>query len=244
MKIKMSQVVAIDKGVKQRHVDLMTHFHRLSDKPGLFSGLSKVYLPKDEEGETYPPQSQKVEHDVRVLLEDLGSSYVYLLDTVATRDYGNMFAVADVVIGDIVIIAQAPATYLLWLEKELNLIRTYLSALPELDKAENWVEDPNSGLFKTEATKTERTKKVQKPIVLYPATPEHPAQTQLITEDITVGYWDTIKSSGAIPASRKKVLLERVELLQNAVKSARAEANSTEVEQIKIGKTVISYLFG
>ncbi len=79
--------------------------------------------------------------------------------------------------------------------------------------------------------------------MLYPATPDHPAQTQLITEDVIAGSWLTIKYSGAIAVPRKKQLQQRIEKLANAVKSAREEANSLEVTEKKLGKEVFDYLF-
>jgi hypothetical protein len=48
------------------------------------------------------------------------------------------------------------------------------------DEGESWTKVTNSGLWVTEPIQTHRTKKVQKPIVLYPPTTEHPVQTQLI----------------------------------------------------------------
>ena len=62
-------------------------------------------------------------------------------------------------------------------------------------------------------------------------------------EDIVVGYWKTVKFSGALPASRVKELLDRVEKLQQAVKFAREEANGIEVQDKRVGETLFSYLF-
>jgi hypothetical protein len=114
--------------------------------------------------------------------------------------------------------------------------------MPTLDETDDWTRDENSTLFKTAAIPTQRTKKVQKPLVLYPATAEHPAQTQMITEDVVVGYWDTIKQSGALPVPRKQVLLDRIEKLSQAVKFAREQANSVEAEPQKVGGTIFTYL--
>ena len=58
-----------------------------------------------------------------------------------------------------------------------------------------------------------------------------------------VGYWRTVKFSGALPTRRVHELLERVEKLQQAVKFAREEANNLEVDDQKIGETVFRYLF-
>jgi hypothetical protein len=63
-------------------------------------------------------------------------------------------------------------------------------------------------------------------------------------EDIVVGYWKTVKFSGALPASRIQDMLDRVEKLQQAVKFAREEANNAEVEEMKAGEVLFGYIFG
>ncbi len=137
-----------------------------------------------------------------------------------------------------------PATYLLFLEKQLQDLHTFIAKMAELDPGSDWSVDPGTGLYKTEATLTQRTRKVQRPITLYEATKEHPAQTQLITEDVIAGSWITIKYSGAMPAPRKKQLLARIEKLSNAVKFAREQANAVEATDKKLGKEVFDFLFG
>ena len=76
------------------------------------------------------------------------------------------------------------------------------------------------------------------------ATEKHPAQVEVYYEDVAVGYWTTVKFSGALPAQRVNELLERVEKLQHAVKFAREEANGTEVTDQRVGDAVFGYLFG
>jgi len=58
-----------------------------------------------------------------------------------------------------------------------------------------------------------------------------------------VGTWTTIKFSGAIPANERNRLLERVRQLSDAVKSAREEANSLDVEVKKTGEAVLNFIF-
>ena len=78
---------------------------------------------------------------------------------------------------------------------------------------------------------------------LSPATDKHPAQVQLVSEDVLAGYWNEKKFSGAVPASYKAELINRVETLIQAVKFAREKANDTEVTDLKVGDAVFGYLF-
>jgi hypothetical protein len=52
---KLNQIVAIEKSVKSRVYGEITEMHKLAQKPDLFSGFSKQYRKKDEEGEDCPP---------------------------------------------------------------------------------------------------------------------------------------------------------------------------------------------
>ena len=94
-------------------------------------------------------------------------------------------------------------------------------------------------------SKTHKSKKIQKPVVLYEATHEHPAQVQLAGEDVTIGHWKNVKLSGAIPVTEKQAIVARVEKLLRAVKEAREEANATEeVATVpKVAETLFSYVF-
>ena len=85
---------------------------------------------------------------------------------------------------------------------------------------------------------------MQRPVVLYDATEHHPAQTQLISEDVTIGHWETTYRSGALPVPRKEALLEKIDAVRNAVKRARSRANDQEVARREVGAALLSYIFG
>jgi hypothetical protein len=239
---KLNQIVAIEKGVKSRVYGEITEMHKTSQKPELFNGFAKTYRKKDEDGEDYPPERKKVQMVADAMLAKAASLLTELIDVTATKDWGNCHAFADVEVDGQVLLKNAPVPFLLFLEKQITDLHTFVDKLPMLDEADDWSRDENSSLYKTVPTATHRTKKLQKPVTLYEATKEHPAQTQMITEDVTVGYWDTVKHSGALPGPRKQVLLERIEKLAKAVKYAREQANATEAEQQKIGKVFFDYL--
>lgn len=239
---KLNQIVAIEKGVKSRVYSELSRRHKESQKTEPFNGFSKTFRRKDEDGEDYPPENKKVTLVASVVLSELAELLTDLFDVTATKDWANCDARADVVVEGRVLVAQAPVTYLLFLEKQLSDLRTFIEKLPTLDENEDWNPDPNSHLFKTPRITTHKTKKSQRPIVLYDATEHHPAQTQLVTEDVIVGWWDTVKQSGAIPVPRQRALLGRVEKLLRAVKFAREEANGREVEDQKVGEALFAWL--
>jgi len=240
---KLNQVIAIEKGVKARVYGEVTRLHKESQRTDPFQGFAKTYRKKDEEGEDYPPERKRVQLVAEDVLEQLATVQTELFDVEATKEWGNQSARADVEVDGQVIIKEAPVTFLLFLEKQLTDMRTFVDKLPILDEAEEWLSDPNSKSYRTEKISTHRTRKVQRPIVLYEATKEHPAQTQLISEDVVVGWWDTVKQSGAMPMPRKQALLKRLDRFLQAVKVAREKANDTDVKDVKVGEAVFGYLF-
>lgn len=241
--MKLNQCIAVEKGVKSKANAQKSELYKLAQKPALFDGFAKKYLPKREGEEVYPPESKLVQFQVPRVLDQVAACVTALLDVEATKDYANCGALADVVVDGVVLVKQAPVTFLLNLEKELNDLHAFVGALPVLDPADEWQKDANSGLFRTQPTQTIRTKKVQKAIVLYPATEQHPAQTQLIVEDELVGFWEQTKVSGAVPEPRRRELLAKVEKLQAAVKVAREQANMADAPDVAVGGAVTAWLF-
>jgi hypothetical protein len=239
----LHQVIAVEKGVKNRTNTAITELHRTSKTPALFEGLSRKYRVRAEGEETFPDENTIVQKNASEQVRTLKGLLTELIDTTAQKDFANTQAKASIKIGVTVLAADVPVSHLLFLEKQLNDMRTFLTDLPTLDPAVEWNKDPNGDNFRSGTITTHKTKKVQKPITMAPATDKHPAQTQMITDDATVGYWDTVKISGAMPIPRKRVLLERVETLMKAVKFAREEANGSEAPEKKIAAGMLDYLF-
>lgn len=242
---KLNQIIAVEKGIKARVHGEFTDLYKAGQRGELFNGFSKTYQKKDEASADLPAESKRVQYTTTSVLEQSARILTDLFNITARKDFTNCVAKASVKIDDQVIVKDAPVSYLLFLEKQLTDMRTFIAALPVLDSAEDWTFDSNANLYKTATVSTHRLMKVQKPIVLYPATPEHPAQTQLVTEDVLAGYWNQIKQSGAMPLPEKQELLEKVENLLKAVKQAREEANGTdEVPTPDVGEAVFNYLLG
>lgn len=241
---KLNQIIAVEKSVKSRSFQELTEAHHALQKPALLSGISRNYRPKDEEGEQLPPESTRVQVKAEEIIQSTARILANLFDVTATKDWTNCEARADVVVGEQVLIKDAPVSYLLFLEKQLVDLNTFVRKLPVLDASESWSFDPGADCYATEPVQTVRTKKIPRNHVKAEATEKHPAQVEVYYEDVTVGYWRTVKFSGALPAQRVHELLNRIQKLQQAVKFAREEANSVEAKEQKIGEKFFNYLFG
>jgi hypothetical protein len=239
---KLNQIIAVEKGTQSRTARSITDAYHLIQKPALLAGISRTYRPKDEEGESLPPESTKVQVKAEGVLRDVATAMTNLFDVVATKDWANRVAKADVVVEGRPILTDVPVSYLLFLEKQLTDLKTFLEKLPTLDAAESWTFDEGQDVWRADAVETARTKKVPRNHVKYEATEKHPAQVEMYYEDVVVGTWTKVTFSGAMPTHRINQLRERIDKLQDAVKSAREEANGIEVEQQRLGGAIFDFL--
>ncbi len=240
---KLNQILAIEKSVKVDAQRVITDAYHIIQKKEPLSGVMRTYRPRDEEGEELPPESTKVQIKVDDVLTNVADVMTGLFDITATKDKTNTVAKANIVVDGKILAADVPATYLLFLEKQLVDLLTFVRKLPTLDPSEEWEHDLATDLWATPPVEKTRTKKLMRNHVKAEATTHHPAQVEVYTEDVVVGYWRTIKFSGAVQVSRVNQLIERLTKLQAAVKFAREEANGTEVVDLKPGKAIMDYIF-
>lgn len=240
---KLNQIIAVEKGVKSKSYADISAAHHKVQKAALLAGIARTYQPKDDEGEQLPPESTRVQIKAEDVLAETAQTLTRLFDVTATKDWANGAATADVVVDGDPLLKAVPVTYLLFLEKQLTDIHTFVAKLPTLDAAESWHADEAAGCWATEPVQTVRSKKIPRNHVKAEATDKHPAQVEVYFEDVAVGTWRTVKFSGALPATRVRELAERVEKLQAAVKYAREQANGIDVTDVKVGDKVFGYLF-
>lgn len=240
--MKLNQVIALVAGKKTKAQKLLTTVHHSWHKDRI-TGITRTYTPKDEDGEIFPPESRVVQLRVGDALSAVQNEIEGFFNIVATQEYANTSAKADIVVDDHPILVGVPVSALLFLEKQLIDLYTLASNLPTLPTDRVWREDEAKNCWVTEPEETVKTQKKVEVIVKYDATPEHPAQTDLVNIDRTIGHWKTIHLSGALPEADRDDMVKRIEKLQDAVKIARESANSQDVEmQNDFGKSILSYI--
>ena len=240
---KLHEIVAIATGKKTEAQKYVTDAYHLLQKADVFDGLRKTYQPLEEGGEQLPPESKNPQANLGKIVEGAKEKWSELFDLTLRLDAGNQIAKADVEVDGQVVAKDVPVPTLLFIEKQLTDVRSFIEKLPVPDPAERWSPNANTGGLSTEPTKTGRTKKVQKALVLYPATEQHPAQTQLVTEDVLAGYWTTIKYTDRVQADKKSAAMTKVSKLLDAVKIARERANATEVPAREMGGALLNFVF-
>lgn len=240
---RLNQLLGVEAGVRDRAEQALAAARSDVTKDGPLSGLARKYEPRQEGGEQVPPQSTQVQLTVNHITDQLAKHLSRLWDVTATKDLTNTEARADIVVEGRTLVPQVPASYLVWFEKQLTALRGVLAKLPVLDPAEIWTYDEATGVYRTEPTVSIRPKKVFKNHVIAEATQYHPAQVQVYSIDEPEGEWTTTKFSGAIFATRRRLLVERIDTLIEAVAFARGEANGTTVTDLEVGAAVFDYLF-
>lgn len=242
MKLKLNQVIALVGGRKTSIQKLLTSVHH-GWKTDRVAGLTRTYQPKNDDGERFPSENKPLQVRVKDELGKIQSELNSFWDLVAAQERSNSEARGDIEVDGVIIAPAVPVSTLLFLEKQLTDLATLVGNVPTLSTDKVWRLDEGNRCYVAETEQTTKTRKEQKPLVLYPATPEHPAQTQLITTDETVGYWNTTHISGAVPASEQHETLQRIEKLKDAVKCAREQANQIDVIEDKIGSKLLTYIF-
>jgi hypothetical protein len=241
---KLNQIIAIEKGVKSTAEAAFTFAHRELGKTEPLSGIARSYTPRQEDGIQLPSETKLPQVRANGAIDTVTRNLTRLFDVTATKDTANRFATADVIVDGVTVLADVPVTTLLFLERKLTDLHTFIVKLPVLDPAERWTYNGDVGAYASEPSQTIRSKKVMKNWVRAEATEKHPAQVDVYNEDVPEGVWTTVKYSGALPADRVAALLARVQKLTEAVKQAREVANGIEVTDSHIGVPFFAYLFG
>jgi uncharacterized FlaG/YvyC family protein len=225
--------------------ELATTFEK---KPHLFEGRKKTFRPLAEDGEVVVEDQQEIQSTIAAEIKWISKYLAQAVDAAYQIDLANTTAKADVVDENGKnLLTDIPTTTLLQLAKRVAEWKDLIAVIPTLDPAKGFTEDPTHGEGHWKAREVVKPRKVKtkKVYVKYEATKEHPAQTELVDEDVPTGTILEQEWSGRITPALKAELLDRVEKLYRAVVKARSKANdyAIEKEDKKIGATLLEYVF-
>ena len=245
----LHELLAVKKDLKQQadktRGDLEITFEK---KQHHFTGKLKTFTPFGEDAVSKTEDVLEVQTTVLSELAWLKPYLAKSLDAHFHVSRGNMTAHADVIMEDgKAILTAVPASTLLELEDYFEGLRGFIAKIPTLDPAKGFHTDAEkgTGIFQARPVEKTRTLAQKKVYVLYPATEKHPAQVQLVDEQVPVGTIREQEWSSMLTPADKAKLLDRCEQTLRAVKSARARANQIEVDTTTtIGDTLIGYVFG
>lgn len=248
---KLHELLAVEGQLKGQAEATRTELRNTFDKKRhLFEEKIVTFQPNEENASQVREQQSDLQSKIADELQWIGGIWSKAIDASYQIAQANTQAFADVVMEDgTTLLSHVPATGLLELEKRAAEIQELVTAIPTLDPAKGFQPDTDRGknVFRARDVVKMRTKKTSRPIVLYDATKEHPAQTQLINEDVPIGRLTEQEWSGLITPAQKADMLERAEALRRAVKQARQRANDTEVASLngtRIGRALFGFVFG
>lgn len=139
---------------------------------------------------------------------------------------------------------ELPIDQLLGLESRISKLKELWELIPTQDATRTWTPNPDigTGVYETPEEESAKTDKQVIPILMHPATKEHPAQVTPISKDVTVGTWITRRRTGTVTAQQKFEALQRIDDLLVQIKEARQRANETPVVEVRLGLKVAEFL--
>lgn len=244
----LGQIIAVERAMRKKDDDEGSRFKREVQKEKALAGMTKTYVPNDEDApvsERREPEYTEVQVRVEDVLNKVRSYTVPAVDVTATKDRTNQNARANITVNGQVIATDVPISHLLWLEKTyLPEMRGFFAVLPTLDPTRRWTWDEGRGVYVSAPEETARSLKEEVPLILAPATKEHQAVPKTVIKETPVGKYTTIHLSGAVTATRKQEILDRMDTLRLAVKDAIARANRTTAIEVHEGDALMDYLLG
>lgn len=219
---------------------------------GHFTGMRRTFKPfavDETKGEVGGERLEAETHLARTVIEELQGTLALIgqsFDVNLQIDEANTRARADLVVAGQVLATNVPATFLLQLEKRLREVRILFKEIPTFDPVRIWQPDPGADhphVLRAEPVTTVRKQRVRKYNVMVEATKEHPAQVDIVEVDEPVGEIRSYDWTGMISPGKKRALLQKIDELIEATKTARARANSTEIDpQLKISERIFEHL--
>lgn len=220
------------------------------NRQDLFMGALRTYEPyaNEDAAEKGVVERHAMTSTVKQRLEYLGQYFVDYVDTVYQKEMTNQEARGSIVFEGRVLAENLPVTFLLNIESTLARVRETLNATPTHQAGVSWVPDPEyviQPVVKGEHPEIQtKTKKIIVPFELSPATKEHKAQVEKLTEDKPIGKFYRQLWSGMITPAEKSEILLRMDKMIEAVRTARQRANDQEAVTDKIGSKIINVLLG
>ncbi len=126
-----------------------------------------------------------------------------------------MSAKADVVVDGVLVLSNVPVDTLIDGAKDLIRLRELFKKAPTVDASFKWEAGEIPHTLKRGPVETYRKEKKIRAQIMTPATDKHPAVFKEINEDIIVGSWYAVYTSGMLTAQQKHALLTEVDKLRD-----------------------------
>jgi hypothetical protein len=246
-KVPLALAVTLELHTRRNANNVSSKAHEALTTAQAVFGERAEYTPATVGGEQLPPQRTEVRVHAQSAVTDSVKAWETLVSALATTCFGNCEpqARADVVDPETqrIIVAQAPVSFLLSLEKTLTEIANFVSSIPMLPTSTRWRRGAEDGMWETDPVEELHVSVEPQSKVTSEATPEHPAQVYVWDVEVVQGTWATTRYSSAYPPEDIREILNRIERLRIAITKAKHDANLAEVPKLSVGKDVMQFLF-
>jgi hypothetical protein len=239
--MKLYETLALEPDLENKAKEARRTIARLFGNVEAFTKRIETYTVLLESEPPLQSKETAMAYTVEGLLADFQKEHADFTDISLTKEATNVATSADLIINGVKL-ATLPATALLNLENRLREIRDLYHDIPTIDPSGVWVFDDNMGLLKSGPYDKLRTKKVMKTLVKYEATKEHPAQTEVYTEDVpSYNVSETVWNS-KLTIADKTDRLARIDKLLQETKAARLRANDVEVNRVRLADKLYNFI--
>jgi len=247
--MKLHELLAVEGNLEDQSKKVVNDLsNTFQKKQHLFSEKIVKFESSVEDEESLVEAQSDIQSTVNKELDWVGRYIERSLDASFQVAKANTEAKADIVLENGETVAKdVPATALLELEKRVASIQALIKSIPTLDPAKGFELDSKRGsdYFKAREVQKTRTRKKAKVIVLHAPTTEHPAQTQLVNEDVPIGKIVEREWSSLISPNDKSDLINKSEQLYRAIRQARSRANEQVIDRTaQIGSAILKTIFG
>jgi hypothetical protein len=93
---RLNQIVAVVSGKKTRVEKEFGELNKVLQKADLFHGIARQDQPVEENGEELPSERKDPQKSTKAIIRQARTILTDIIDAVATQEYGNCVAKADV----------------------------------------------------------------------------------------------------------------------------------------------------
>lgn len=241
---KLHELLAVEKTKLTQTNGLLQETAQKFNKMDFFVGFNKTLsmieaTPQNSQTELAARETRNMPTTVQETLEYVLKFWAETEDVLYQKNQTNRVAASSINFRGTEIAKDVSVDELLGLEARLETLRKIMQAMPTLPASQEWRPDPHSdrkGSWRAVHPEIKtKTEKVMVPVILYEATPQHPAQVKEATSDKTVGTFKTETICGAATSAQKAEVITIIDDLLAEVKKARQRANNVEHSKDTIG---------
>lgn len=232
---RLSQILSIAAVIVDGNYAKLTEIYQGLKNTASFTGHTKVYTPTTEDGTKLPSDNKNVAKSVYQILRTVTKCSSEILNHKLLWESGNTVAKASVTWNGQVVLENAPVGFLLAFEKHLDRLRAVAGDLPTYDPEKKWNFDQASEKWTSEPVRSNREVSRNTWIAVPDSgNPDKgvPNEVREVSQLVLEGSWEKIELSASLSPVQKAKLLENIDSLKVAVKSAREEANAKEIAPV------------